>query len=308
MSRVMTAAATIRIGTCSWTERSLVESGEFYPKGISSPEERLRYYASRFDTVEVDSSYYAIPSVQTTGLWAERTPSEFVFHLKAYGALTGHGIVLKSLPAALRALLPAAVREQRSVRVEDTALLKAIAEAFVASCAPLRAAGKLGVVVFQFPPWFVYRTGELDRILRCRELMGDLPIAVEFRHGSWLTERRRNEVLGFLRDNAITYVTADEPQYGTLATVPFLAAATTGTAYLRLHGRNRETWLRKGIDTSLRYDYLYPAEELKEFVAAAGRLATEARVVYLMFNNCRLGHAMKNALETRRISGVPSGV
>src|SRR5689334_19781878 len=98
---------SFRVGTCSWAEKSLIESGEFYPQGVSSAEDRLRFYATHFDTVEVDSTYYAIAADRTTALWAERTPDNFLFHVKVYGALTGHGIDPRTLPKALRELLPA---------------------------------------------------------------------------------------------------------------------------------------------------------------------------------------------------------
>jgi uncharacterized protein YecE (DUF72 family) len=297
----MAPGSHIHVGTCSWAEKSLIESGEFYPKGVSSAEERLRFYASHFDTVEVDSTYYAIPASHTAELWAERTPANFLFHVKVYGALTGHGTDPRTLTKALRELLPAADKEKRTIYIKEPELLKAVADAFAASLAPLRAAGKLGVLVFQFPPWFWYKAADLDYILKCRELMGELPIAVEFRNGSWLTEHHRGEVLKFLHDNGITFVTADEPQLGTLATVPFLPEITTDIAYFRLHGRNKEAWLKKGVETSERYDYLYSSGELKDFAETARKVSSKAKTVFVMFNNCRAGHAMKNALELLKI-------
>lgn len=295
--------STIHVGTCSWTEKSLLASGEFYPRGISTAEDRLKYYASRFDTVEVDATYYAIPAVRTTELWAARTPAGFLFHIKAYGALTGHGIDPRTLPVPLRELLPAVDRERASLHLEEPQLLQAVAAAFVEALAPLRAAGKLGLIVFQFPPWFLYTRPGLEFILRCQEMAGGLPTAVEFRHGSWFAQPHRDRVLGFLRDHAITHVIADEPQYGTLATVPFLPETTTETAYFRLHGRNREAWLKKGGETWARYDYLYSAGELQDIAETAKRVAGQARRVFVMFNNCRAGHAMRNALELLGLVG-----
>ncbi len=296
----MALGSSIRVGTCSWAAKSLMASGDFYPRGVSSAEERLRFYASRFDTVEVDSTYYAIPATRTTELWAARTPACFLFHIKVYGALTGHGASPKTLSKPLRELVPAADREKARIYPEGE-LRQAIADAFVASLQPLRAAGKLGLLVYQYPPWFWYKPANLDMILRCREEIGGLPMAVEFRQGSWLTEHHRAQLFRFLRDNGITYVTADEPQYGTLDTVPFLPEATTDIAYLRLHGRNRGAWLKKGAETSARYDYLYRAAELEEFAAAARTLSHRARMVFVMFNNCHLGYAIRNALEMLQI-------
>ncbi len=291
----------ISTGTCSWTEKSLIKSGEFYPGGMKSAEERLRYYAGFFSTVEVDSSYYAIPDRGNAALWAARTPDDFIFHIKAYGALTGHGIDPKTLPKDMVPLLPPSERDRRNAYIRSPGALKAVAERFVDALSPLAEKGKLGVIVFQYPPWFSYKAENLDYILSCRDLVDGLNPAVEFRHGSWLTPARKEEVIDFLRKNGITYVTADEPQYGTLATVPFVPAVTTDTAYFRFHGRNRENWLKRGIETSLRYDYLYSDRELSELTAPVAEADTEAPKVYAMFNNCHGASAVQNARRMKEI-------
>lgn len=296
----MALGSGIRVGTCSWAEKSLVESGEFYPKGISSAEDRLRFHASRFDTVEVDSTYYAIPAARTTELWAERAPEGFLFNIKVYGALTGHGVGPKTLPKELRELVPVEDRDKARIYPSEE-LQKAIVDAFLASLHPLKSAGKLGLLVYQYPPWFWYKPANFDTILKCKEEIGDNPMAVEFRQGSWLTEHHRDQVFRFLRDNGIAYVSSDEPQYGTLVTVPFIPEATTDIAYLRLHGRNKGTWLLRGVETSLRYDYLYGTSELKEFAEIARGLTHKAKMVFVMFNNCHVGHAVRNASEMLHI-------
>jgi uncharacterized protein YecE (DUF72 family) len=296
----------IRIGTCSWAEKTLIASGEFYTQKSASAEERLKYYASFFDTVEVDSTYYALPAASTTKLWSERTPDNFIFHIKAYGALTGHGIDPKTLPKDLREALPTAEKEKSTTYLKEPELLRAVSGRFVESLVPLQTTGKLGLIVFQFPPWFAYRTSNLDFVLGCRERMGDLPLAVEFRHGSWLTAARAATVFAFLRENGITHITADEPQYGSLVTVPFIPEATTGIAYFRLHGRNRETWLKRGIETSLRYAYLYSDDELVELAAPAKALNAKTRMTFVMFNNCHGGFAVRNAIRMKELLGNDS--
>ena len=145
----------------------------------------------------------------------------------------------------------------KSVYVKERDVLRLIAERFREALMPLARAEKLGVIVFQFPPWFDCKSGNMDYVLFCKQLMAELSLAVEFRHGSWLSGAKAPEVLAFLREHAITYIAADEPQYGTLATVPFVPFVTTDTAYFRFHGRNGENWLKKGIATSLRYAYTY---------------------------------------------------
>ncbi len=287
----------VHVGTCSWTEKTLVESGAFYPQGVRTAEERLRFYAGRFDTVEVDATYYAIPDRRTTALWVERTPETFVFHVKAYGALTGHGVDPKTLPKDIAAALPPAEKSKNRVYLDDADLVTAIAERFGESLQPLRRAGKLGVIVFQYPPWFRYGTRNLDALLHHKELFGQFRIAVEFRHGSWLTDDSRNRVFDFLERHAITYVTADEPQFGSLVTVPFLPHATTDIAYLRLHGRNRDNWLKKGVETSLRYAYLYRDDELQALLRPVRELSLKTKVTYVMFNNCYGDYAVKNSLR-----------
>jgi uncharacterized protein YecE (DUF72 family) len=289
----------IHTGTCSWTEKTLIQSGEFYPQEVRTAESRLRYYASQFHTVEVDSTYYAIPDKRNTCLWSDRTPENFIFHIKAYGALTGHGIDPKTLPKDIFNLLPEKNKNQRYVYVKESAVLKPIAERFKEALTPLVNTGKLGVLVYQFPPWFHYKTANMDYILRCKELVQNLAVAVEFRHGSWLTSDNLDSVFDFLRENQLTYITADEPQYGTLSTVPLIPNATTDIAYFRFHGRNTENWLKKGVDTSLRYSYLYSDDELKTFVPSLQSAARKTKVTYAMFNNCHGGFATRNALRLK---------
>ncbi len=299
----------IHIGTCSWTEKSLIKSGEFYPKEVKSAEDRLRFYAESFDTVEVDSSYYAIPDARNAMLWAERTPVDFIFHVKAFAPLTGHGVEPKALPAEVVRALPPADRERKYVYVMDREPLQIIGRRFTEAMEPLRQSRKLGFVVFQFPPWLHYKDENLDYILSRVSLITGLDVAVEFRHGSWLSPGNRVMVMDFLRGHGITYVPADEPQYGNLATAPFFPEITTDTAYFRFHGRNRENWLKRGLETSLRYDYLYSEEELQEFVPPLLASDKKAKTVYGMFNNCHGASAIRNARRMKEIirAGTKNG-
>jgi uncharacterized protein YecE (DUF72 family) len=289
----------IRVGTCSWTEKSLIQSGEFYPKGMKAAEDRLRYYSGYFDTVEVDSTYYAIPTKNKALLWAQRTPDNFIFHIKAYAPLTGHGVDPRTLSPDIRNELPDKDKKGKNVFIREPSLLRVVITLFKDSLLPLVNVGKLGVLVFQFPPWFIYKEEYFEYILSCKEKMGRIPLAVEFRHGSWYEPLVREKVLHFLRKNQIIHVVADEPQYGTLATVPFVPQTTADIAYYRFHGRNKENWFNKGVETSLRYAYEYSAEELKEFVAHVQTSAKMAKETYVMFNNCHGGSAMRNAEEMK---------
>jgi len=282
----------IRVGTCSWTEKSLIQSGEFYPKGVRTAESRLQFYSAQFNTVEVDSTYYALPTKNNAYLWAQRTPDNFIFHVKVYGAMTGHAIDPRTLPPDIRSELPAKDKAEKHIYVKEPGLLRIIANK---ALHPLMNVGKLGVLVFQFPPWFIYKPENLDTILKFKGMIGRNLMAVEFRHGSWYASDVREQVFHFLRKNQIIHVVADEPQFGTQATVPFVPQTTTDVAYYRLHGRNRENWLKKGVETSLRYAYLYSDEELKGFIPHIQTSAQHSKVTYVMFNNCHGGFAMRNA-------------
>lgn len=285
---------------CSWAEKTLVESGEFYPREARTAEARLRYYASCFDTVEVDSTYYAIPDPRTVWLWEARTPKEFTFHIKVYGALTGHPVDPRTLPADLSGLAPGP-SSSRSVYLKERQALLLLGRRLTDCLLPLTRAGKLGLMVFQFPPWFTYGRPNMDYILFCRQMVAPLAMAVEFRHGSWLSGRNAAAVFAFLRGQGVTYIAADEPQFGTSATVPFLPCVTADTAYFRFHGRNRENWLKKGIATSLRYAYSYSEEELLEFAPAVEEAGSQAKTTYVMFNNCFRGNAAANASRLKEL-------
>ena len=291
----------IHIGSCSWTEKSLIKSREFYPKGVSTAEERLRYYSGKFDVVEVDSSYYAIPTEKIVFQWAERTPRDFVFHVKAYAPLTGHSTDLKAIPQEVRDLLSTESLKKDRITPKERGALEAAFRLFRYALRPLEETGKAGIAVFQYPPFFVYGPQNFDYILLCRELMQGFRIGVEFRHGSWLSPDRARSVFSFLREHGITYIAADEPQYDSLSTAPFVPEVTSDIAYFRLHGRNRENWFRRGGEVSLRYDYQYTDGELEEFIAPVIGAAKRAKETYVMFNNCHLGYSMKNALRLKEM-------
>jgi uncharacterized protein YecE (DUF72 family) len=166
---------------------------------------------------------------------------------------------------------------------------------------PLRRAGKLGVVVFQFPPWFVFGRTSLAHILKCAERLPGLPIAVGFRNKSWLEERRRDAVLAFERENALAHVVVDEPQ-GFASSSPAVWEVTSPeVAVVRLHGRNRGTWTKKGLTAAERFNYLYHEPELQEFVTPIKTLSSRAARVHVLFNNCYRDYAQRNATDLRHL-------
>jgi uncharacterized protein YecE (DUF72 family) len=272
--------AEIRVGTCSWADESL--SKHWYPKG-TKPGERLAYYAERFDTVEVDSTYYRLPFEDMVSRWAERTPDGFVMHVKAFGAMTRHPVKLDALPPDLREGAP--VDDRGRLERPSREFRSEIFRRFLEALAPLRAAGKLGGILFQFPSYVVFRPPSFDYLEWAREQVGDDEMLVEFRHRSWLDDENRAETLALLERIEATHVIVDAPKTEAKNLVPTVLALTSPTLYVRLHGRNAATWNKRGGSASERFDYLYSDEELEEWVEPLRELAGEAKSAYVLFNN-----------------------
>jgi uncharacterized protein YecE (DUF72 family) len=271
--------ATVRIGTCSWADESL--SKYFYPPGVPAGQ-RLAYYAERFDTVEVDSTYYRLPVEEMVSRWAARTPPDFVMHVKAFGLMTRHPVRLEQLPPDLRDGAPTDERGRvdrppREFRAE-------VFRRFSAALEPLRAAGKLGGVLLQFPSYVVYRERSLEYLEWAQEQLRGDEMLVEFRHRSWLDEENRRDVLSFLEERGLTLVVVDAPRLDSPTVIPTVAALTTPTAYVRMHGRNADTWHVRGGSAADRFDYLYSEDELREWVEPLRELAGEAEQAYVVFN------------------------
>ena len=262
-------AATVRLGTCSWADEGLLRT--WYPRGVSTPAARLGYYAERFDTVEVDSPFYALPDPAVTGRWAQRTPDDFVFHVKAHASMTGH----------------------------EPADQEAAFVAFREAVAPLELSGKLRAVLLQYHPRFVKSAAAKEELSRVRALLDPLVPLVEFRHRSWLEPWEQTDTLGFLEQQRLAYVSVDAPATRASNVVPRVAAATHPLAYIRFHGRNWKTWNIRGGKSSDRFDWMYSPEELAEWVAPVGRLADAADEVYALFNNNKDDFAPRSAVIFR---------
>ena len=296
--------AQILIGTASWTDKSLLDSGLFYPSSIKTADERLRHYASQFPLVEVDSSYYALPTARNAALWAERTPEGFLFDVKAFRLFTQHQTPPAALPKDIREAMGPIEKNNVYYRDVPEEILDELWQRFRSAIQPLREAGKLGLVLFQFPPWFVYSSSNLDHILACQRILGDCPIAVEFRNKSWFDAKHRDAVLDFERGHDLAHVVADEPQ-GFPSSIPALWEATAAAAVVRLHGRNRETWDQKGLSSSAeRFNYLYSEAELADIATAVWGLAAKTRQIHVVFNNNFTNYAQRNAQQLRELMRV----
>jgi uncharacterized protein YecE (DUF72 family) len=309
-------AAPVRIGTCSWADEAL--SKYFYPPKLPA-KERLAWYSQFFDTVEVDSTYYRLPAESMVQGWADRTPPGFTMHVKAFGLMTRHPVKLEVLPDDLRDSMP--VDERGRVERPPRELRGEVFRRFLKSLEPLRGAGKLGGILFQFPSYVVFKDASFEYLEWAREQLGSDEMLVEFRHRSWLEEDNRAETLSFLERIGAAYVTVDAPRSDTAKNlVPTVPAVTSETAYVRFHGRNLGTWNKRGGSAADRFDYLYDDEELAEWTPVLKELAGEAKQAYAFFNNNsssrdpenplgRMSQAAANARQLRVLldrSGVPA--
>lgn len=291
---------SVLTGSCSWADKTLVQDGDWYPRKTMSAEERLRFYASRFPLTEIDSTYYAPPSEQQARLWAERTPAGFRFDVKAYSLLTGHPTRPNSLWKDLREELPADTLAKRNIYTKhlDADALDEAWRRFGTALAPLHDAGKLGSVLFQYPPWFVPRKDNRAELDALRERLPDYLISVEFRSPMWLAEERdRERTLQMLEEHELILVGLDAPAASKL---PRLFAVTNPELQvIRFHGRSDSTWSDTSRSAAERFRYLYSPAELEQLVEPIVATASEARETHLLMNNCYRDYAVRNAAELR---------
>lgn len=233
--------------------------GQFYPRRLKAAE-LLPYYATQFPAVEINTSYYGIPSPTTTGKWAAQVPLGFEFVVKAHQDMT-HAVTFQ----------PEVFTQFRDA-VE-----------------PLRDARMLGAVLAQFP-WRFRPTPENERYLeKFRGELPDVPLVVEFRNAGWAVDR----TFELLRDLRLGYCCVDEPRFKSL--MPPVVTATSDIGYVRFHGRNYQSWW-KG-DAKERYDYQYTEAELAEWVPKVEQLAESTEKTYVFFNNHNEGQASQNAKQ-----------
>jgi uncharacterized protein YecE (DUF72 family) len=280
----------ILVGTASWTDKSLLASG-WYPSGASSAEDRLRHYATQFPLVEVDSTYYFPPSENNSKLWAERTPKDFTFNIKAFSLLTQH-------PTRANALYKDLSRPEGKDRLYpkdlEPKVIDEVWDRFLEALRPLDEAGKLGAVLFQFPPWFTIARKNKDYVLECARRAAPYKILVEFRHASWMIPDNQAETIEFLEGHGLPYVCVDMPQ-GFKSSIPPVTAATADLAAMRFHGHNDAEWESGSVQK--RFKYLYSEKELKAWVPRIEDMAEEAEETHVLMNNCYRDYAQRNAKE-----------
>ncbi|AHG92501.1 protein of unknown function DUF72 (plasmid) [Gemmatirosa kalamazoonensis] len=290
---------TIRVGTAGWTDPTLTAPGVFYPSDATTPEARLRYYASRFPTVEIDAPYYALPTPRNGELWAARTPDDFVFDVKAFALMTGHPTEVARFPKTIRDALPKDLAARTRVYAKDLPgeIVDEVWSTFRLALQPLVDAGKMGAVLLQYPRWHMPNALGRDEILDARARLPDVQLAVEFRNRRWLAPTVADRVFRFLADHDMAYVVVDEPQ-GLASSVPPVTAVTSSElAIVRMHGRRGDQWERRGASVADKYRYLYDAEQLAEWAPRIAEVAAQAKQTRVVFNNCYGNYGTTNALE-----------
>lgn len=273
--------APILVGTCNWADHE-----DFYPDELGHgrrQRERLSFYARYFPVVEVDTTFYGIPRAAVVAGWVERTPDEFAFDVKAYRSLTGH-------EREGRVPRPPTREEERD---------------FLTALQPLREAGRLRAIEYQFPPWLTNRPQARELLLAARERHPDDIVAAEFRHRSWFDRGAWPETEELLRELDIVFVGVDAPQIGDATAPPHLAITSRRLCIARFHGRNRRTWYIRGKTSADRFDYLYKPAELEGWVPALRAAAEQDVPVHALLNNNRSNYAVVNAFDLTALLGPP---
>jgi uncharacterized protein YecE (DUF72 family) len=287
----------VLVGTASWTDKSLLKSG-WYPPDATTAEARLKYYASQFPLVEVDSTYYYPPRRPVAQQWAQRTPRGFTFNIKAFSILTQHPTKVTALPEEMRP-----EGKQRVYPKDlDPDAVDYLWSSFFDALEPLDRSEKLGAVLFQFPPWFTIRRSNKDYLVECAERAKPRRICVEFRHQSWMTDDNREETLEFLREHDLAYVCVDMPQGFRSSLPPVVAATSPALGVIRFHGRNKEEWESGSVQR--RFRYLYSDRELEEWLPRIRRLSEETEATQVVMNNCYEDYAQRNGAELAQMLGV----
>ena len=288
----------ILVGTASWTDKGLIASGRFYPPNCNTPEERLRFYASQFPLVEIDSSYYAMPAAQVAQLWAERTPAGFIFNVKAFRLFTGHQTSPAVLPKDIAAALGPIGKKNVYYKDLPAELTDELWRQYREGIEPLKRAGKLVAVHFQFAPWVAYHPRNLEHIEECQRQLDGYLLAVEFRNQTWFEDKHAAATLDFERHRGLVNVVVDAPP-DIPNTIPSVWEVThPQLAIVRLHGRNQGTWNLKGLSSSAeRFNYDYTTAELAELARRTRELSRQVEMTQVIFNNNYEDQGQRNGRE-----------
>ena len=271
----------LRIGTSGWHYPGGrgTWDGIFYPApGDRQPGfDELRFYAERFNTVEVNSTFYGQPRATVSLAWVRRTPPGFEFSVKLFQKFTH----------------PATSHDTTPVSAADV-------DAFKAGIEPLAAAGRLGALLAQFPSRFHDTPEARDYLQWLLRTFGDYPLAVELRHRSWSDAAAAT--IGQLAERRAAWVQIDEPKFA--SSVHQDLAPNSELMYVRLHGRNAAQWWTHEQSED-RYNYLYSGPELQPIVDKLRAARAQVRKLYLYMNNHFAAQAVANATMVRQMMDEP---
>jgi len=290
------------VGTCSWTDKTLIACKRFYPKGCSTAEARLRFYGTQFPLVEVDSSYYAMPSRSNSVLWVERTPANFAFNIKAFRLFTNHPTAVAALPPDIQQALGLPPTKRLYYQDVPPEVRAELWRRFHEAIEPLDAVGKLRLVHFQFPPWLTRTAAGHAHVRHCVEMMDGRTVSVEFRNRIWFEEAHRAATLGFERELGVVHTVVDAPQGFSNSVADVWEATHPRFALVRLHGRNAVSWnTTSSLASSDRFNYDYSDEELQRLVEPIRRLAQGVLETHVVFNNNMEDQGQRNARKLQDI-------
>jgi uncharacterized protein YecE (DUF72 family) len=294
----------VRIGTASWTDPEFIKAG-WYPADVKDDAEgRLRYYAARFPMVEVNATFYALPTVETSAAWAERTPDGFRFHVKAHQVISGHPSEPGRLPEPLRRL-PFQPDKRGRIRRPSRELRDAVIDSLLEAVGPL--GDKLGAILVQLPPYVVSGEAQRAELARIVDRLRPARAAVEFRHRSWAEPGEREAAAELLGERDAAWVVVDAPRIDAKNVMPPIVEVTSPElAYLRLHGRNAATW-NTGRTVAERFDHVYSDDEMEEWVDPVLDMAERAQEVAVVFNNNAADYALRNAARFGELLSAGKG-
>jgi len=277
----------LSIGLAGWGDHD-----ELYGPGVPAGD-RLRLYSRHFPVVEIDATFYAIPAHETCTKWAQQTPAHFQFVVKAYKGLTGHERNTVRTDQLLHMLTPSGKQEMEP-NIDPLAEKMTL---FLQSIEPLRMSGKLRAVLFQYPPWFDCTRDNVNILRKTKQMLGDLPVALEFRHSSWFSADYRAKTLKFMETEGWIHSVCDEPQVEPQSVPTVLHATDKALTIVRMHGRNVVGWSRKADPNwrENRYLYDYSRQELQQWKGWLDELQRQSEHVCILFNNNSGGDAARNA-------------
>ncbi|MEK5331581.1 MULTISPECIES: DUF72 domain-containing protein [unclassified Lysinibacillus] len=267
----------IRVGLTGWGDHPSLYSG------VTASKDKLFDYAGHFLTVELDTSFYAIPSVDNVRKWCELTPDSFRFVIKAYQGMTGH----------LRGEIPFESKND-------------MFNAFIECANEFKRHGKLAIILAQFPPWFDCQSKNVQYLLYIRQQLKEFDVAIEFRNQTWYAEKVVKQTMDFLKEHQFIHTICDEPQAG-IGSVPFYPEVTANKALVRIHGRNIHGWRNTGNSENwrkVRFLYDYNKEELQQLGKHLQSIEPNVQELFVLFNNNSGQHAAKNAKELQEMLAI----